>query len=358
MICSGCGAPLDINTANGGVIVCPYCGVQNIVNIPQQPVVAQPVAQPVVPPVAPSAATVISGESKFYNVGFSIEQFEAECQKVFDSNPLLPDDIFREIDFKEVKCYYVPTYVLSLQCKGSVSYKSGDETHYKNYDNRDRRSVLAAADGKLPIDLYEMLAAKPTLSSTMRDEMPLPNLEAEASAAGFVVVKDCAKLNKVRARFENVYNDEVLAWAKKESLNEPRLNVNYMHDPVDDINDVLEFVPYYYVEFIYKGNSYFLACNAVTGGEIIHRLPEDSERKSLLSETLPNWAAISISAIVILPPLMWLFGPLTFGTLLWLLIPAAIAIGVITFIGNMQMEEKKKIIVGEALRRRQENKNV
>lgn len=352
--CRGCGAPLDLRTAQGGIVVCPYCNTQNIVNIPQEPV-ARPATPPVTQPVVPQQPS----EVKFYHPGYSIEQFEADCQNIFDNNELLPDDIFREINFKEVKCYYVPTYVLSARCKGSIQYKDGSEIKYWNYDNHEVRNVLATPAGKLPSNLHERLSLTTINSTAMRDTMTMDKLKKEAEAGGFTVIENHVKLCTARATFENGYNWEVLHWATDEKhLSNPVTNLKYTHDEIDDINDVLEYVPYYYVEFTYKNNVYFLASDSVSGGNIIHCLPEDLERKVLLNEVMPNWALFSICAIVFLPPLMWLFGPLRFGTLLWLIIPAGIAIGIISFIGTSQTNAKKKAVLDEALRRRQENKNV
>ncbi|MCM1355699.1 MAG: zinc ribbon domain-containing protein [Staphylococcus sp.] len=343
--CPNCGAPLDTENANGNVILCPYCGNKLMLS-------------------GATASKSIKKEGddendgdiefQYYEPRVSTEEFEKVCQDLFDNNPLLPDDIFHEVNFQELKRVFLPTWVFRGNCKGSINWTRDDKPHQCGINEYFEFRTLANRSDVVPADLAEQLEAFKLSPREKSKVMFSDEFESKyLPSVNFEVDFTFANLNNQRRLFKNkltrLYMDANTLTSDKGVM----CNLNYtLDEDFDEVED-MELVPFYLIGFKYKGSTFYIMCDAVEGSMLVYRLPEDEQRKKMLdSLDMSMRTAYILMAIWFIPPILWIFGPLRFSTLLWLLIPAFILTATIAIVSNHRTEEKRKQIIEEALNAR------
>lgn len=343
MICQNCGAKLDISMRKGSsnLVECEYCHFNNIIaSLDCSSQEASPSSW--------------SGDIRFFIPSETTEQFENRCQQLFDDDPLLPDDIFREIDFADVRKVFLPVWVVPFKASGGISWKSGSDNRYANVNTNATYYSLAAKSSAVPADIADSLFAFEPPIRAGYDEKEFSAFIA-APPEGYEIETSRSPLNRRMREFEKSLTDNLKkTFVTDANATDVNCNVNVVIDKYFDENVDVIFVPFHIVGFKYKSREYHIACDALTGSCFLYHLPVDRKRKTLLDNTFPNWAIITMGLIVIGPPALWLFGPLSFGTLLKLLIPAIIALGVVTTVAMKQSEATRNQIISQARQARKQ----
>lgn len=147
--CPNCGGPLDTAKTEGNIAVCPWCGNKLLLS---------------------GLSTGKQDKKKdeeedddenfqlqYYRPQLTVEQFEAKCQYLFDNDPLLPDDIFHEINFKEIKRVFLPTWVFRGKAKGSINWYEHDKFERRAVDEYFVFRTVAnrTSSGFVPDDLLK-----------------------------------------------------------------------------------------------------------------------------------------------------------------------------------------------------------
>lgn len=346
LTCPNCGAPLDVATASGNVIVCPYCSNKLLLSGPAVPATSGKKDE--------EEEEEEDFEIAYYPPSVSISEFEAKCQKLFDEDPLLPDDIFREVNFQEVKSVFLPTWMFRGHCKGKIGWTRADKYDCRLIDENFALRTTANYSQVVPRDIIERLYA----FRLDLPERPMilysdPFVNEYAPSVQFEVDDTFANIDNQRRLFKEAYSNAYIKQYTFPSDKNVSSHLNFDFEEDFDECDV-EYVPFYIIGFRYKEKTYHIACDAVTGDALIYNLPEDEQRKKSLSESMSTGAVLLMVAIVFVPPLLWLFGPMKFTTLLWLAIPALIALSVISIVSINRAEAKKKKIIEDARKARKD----
>lgn len=349
--CPNCGGPLDTAKTEGNIAVCPWCGNKLLLS---------------------GLSTGKQDKKKdeeedddenfqlqYYRPQLTVEQFEAKCQYLFDNDPLLPDDIFREINFKEIKRVFLPTWVFRGKAKGSINWYEHDKFERRAVDEHFVFRTVAnrTSSGFVPDDLIKASKAFELNFATDPETMWCDEFcEEYLPSVDFELDDTMSNLNNQHRLFRESMNDLYIRSANiGQSAKTIACNVEYKFDEEFDEVDDTEYVPFYIIGFNYKGQDYHLMSDAVNGSWFSYHLPEDKQRKKILEGVeFPNWAVILLMVIYIGPPLLWIFGPLKFTTLLWLAIPAFIIIPIICWIATEKAKEKKKAIIENAKKARKQ----
>ena len=349
--CPNCGGPLDAANADGNTVVCPYCGNKLL--------------------LSGSSCEMLKKKDdededdedfqmQFYRPKLTVEQFEAKCQNLFDNDPLLPNDIFHEVNFKEVRKIFLPTWVFRGKSKGNVNWHAHDKYESRVVDESFEFRTVAnrTSSGIVPEELIKESRAF-ILSFTSDPEVMWCNefLDEYLPSIDFELDDTFSNLNSQRRLFRESMNALYIKSANpsKFAVN-IACNIDYKFDEEFDEVEDTEYIPFYIIGFRYKGHEYHIMCDAVKGTWFVYHLPEDKQRKHALdSIDFPTWVTISLIAIYFGPPLLWIFGPLKFTTLLWLAIPAFIIAPIIVLAGLQISKTKKKHIIEDAKRARKNN---
>lgn len=348
--CPNCGGPLDTTKADGNIIVCPYCGNKLLLSglLGEKPEKNDEEGE-----------EDDDYELQYYRPQLSVEQFESMCQNLFDNDPLLPDDIFHEVNFKEVKGIFLPTWTFRGKSTGRVSWTANDKYEYRTVDEyfEFRTAANRTSSGYLPEDMQQKLKAFDLNFQTDAETMWWKEFCTEyIQSINFDVDDTLGNLNNQRRLFREGMDQLYILGANIDSgAKNVNCNVKYKFDEEFDEVEDIEYVPFYIVQFNYKGQDYHMMCDAVNGSWFAYHLPEDSQRKKKLeAPDFPVWAIMSLSAIYLVPPLLWIFGPMKFTTLLLLAIPALIVSGIICFVAMEQTKAKKKEIIESAMKARKQ----
>lgn len=345
--CPNCGAPLESTTINGNVAVCPYCSyklmLSGTVTTEQKPQIDQEEASYAVKP---------KKTARYFKPNMTSDDFENICQKLFDEDPLLPNDIFHEVNFQDIKSVFLPTLIMQGSCSGTISWTDTDGKGYSKQVNRTFiYRTLSNRSNIVPIDIADKMVTIDFGTSYPLEEMDEERFFNEYSpSTQFAADTTNADLSFLKSKIISKINEQLVKDNTKDSYKNIQHNIKYIFDDAEST----EYIPCFIIAFKYKTEIYHILCDAVDGSMLIHHLPEDKLRKDLLSSTLSTPATFALIAIVVIPPLLWLFGPLKFGTLLWLAIPAIIVILIIVYYDTKKLEAEKKKVVEEALKARKQ----
>lgn len=347
--CPNCGGPLDTTKADGNVIVCPWCG--NKLLLSGLPVEKEGKKD--------DEEEEDDFKLQYYRPQLTLEQFEDKCQHLFDNDPLLPDDIFHEVNFKEVKRMFLPTWVFRGKSKGSIGWNAGDNYETRSVDEYFVFRTVAnrTSSGFVPDDLIKASKAFELNFATDPEVMRGGEFcEEYLPSIDFEVDDTMSNLNNQRRLFRESMDAIYLKSAQVGSYAKNiRCNINYTFDEEFDEVDDTEYVPFYLIGFNYKGHDYHIMCDAVNGSWFAYNLPEDVQRKKMLEKPdFPTWATLLLAAIYVGPPCLWIFGPLKFKTLLWLAIPALIIVPIICYIAMESAKEEKTKIIEDAKKARKQ----
>ncbi len=347
--CPNCTGPLDINDANGNTIVCPWCGNKLLLSGLMQEATQKAETQK-------NEAEDAAVQIQYYAPRISVEDFEQACQNLFDNNPLLPDDIFKEVNFQELKKVYLPTWVFRGKATGRITWKRDNKYEVRLVDDYFETYTLANRSDVVPPVLKEQLDAFKLQTSQVCKVMYSDEFEGEyLPKVGFEVDFTFANFNNQRRLFRECLNRQYVEANTTASDKEIFVGINYKFDEEIDEHADLEFVPFYIIGFKYKGDTYHIACDAVEGATIVYKLPEDEQRKKALNTLSMSMGYVwAIVVIMMGPPLLWLFGPLKFTTLLWLAIPAFVLVGILGLVGASVAEAKRKKIIEDAKKARKQ----
>lgn len=338
LICPNCSAPLDPSMAKGNIIVCPYCAHKMMLG-------GTEITASV--PVDEGDDDEVVATQTFYKPNLTSDDFESICQKLFDEDPLLPDDIFHEVNFRDVKHVFLPTVLVHGSCKGTLTYTdSAGKYCTKDVGKTFSHRALSNKSNVVPGDIAQKMSAFDFSPSHEADTMSYDDfMNGYGESTGFTIDKTECNYSTIENDVITKTNTELIKANTSSSDKDIKHNIKYYFD---DFDETEAYIPCFIIAFKYKTEEYHILCDAVDGSLLIHHLPEDKERRELLKSTVSTPAAFAMLAILIIPPLLWIFGPLKFGTLLLLAIPATIALIIIFYFDSKKLEAKKQQAVEEA----------
>lgn len=333
--CSCCGAPLDIETAQNKVILCPFCNTKNFVKELELP-----------------KNNEDERKVYYYPADRNLKQFEEQCSQLLADEPLVPNDIFKEIDFSKIQQIYIPTWEFNGTYNSFYEYKEGGETKTGSHRNGFLKYSSAYKGECLSDEITELLAAFPFEDSITPEMISINELEAN----GYSYIQPNLRISSRQKDFSERLKNMVVMEQTRPSTVTKVLSWQIKIEPKENPEHDIIYIPFFIAEFIYKGQKYFIISDAYRGEKIFRKLPEDAERKELLKKSFDGkYTGIGCSCMII-PVALWLLGFIGFWKACLWFIPFAIAGSIFMTIGASKDEKKKKEILEQARRERINNR--
>ena len=350
MNCPYCGAPLEPDTMQGSVVTCPYCANTFV------PKEAANLFSPRSKKKEEKAEKQSSNHIRFYKPRLDEQDFERRCQRLLDEDPLLPDDIFVHIRFKEVNRLYLPTWTMQGAMTGRSRWTiDGKEKMKSEVEYPFHVRVLANDSQALPASIKEQLTYFPFLTDDEPGTSDRDTFGRYAASIGF-------EIDESRADQAERGKEVASRLTKKEIIpkyrSTPHLKpVSELDCNLVELNEEVCFVPFYQVLFYYKDIPYFIVADAISGEAIAYTLPEDRARKEVLEKDYSTSGCGCGCLLMCIPPLLYFGLNAIDGIPCFLLSILALGLtGIIIHLLDRKHKKKKETLVAQALKRRQQLK--
>lgn len=330
--CSNCGAPLEVEEIDKKIVICPFCNCKNAIN------------EYINKDVCDS-----ENEIFYYPVNRLKSEFEAQCTQLLKNDDMLPNDIFKEINFQKIQCIYIPVWVFEGKYEFRYNYKNdkGDSV-FVNADRQFCQLFCAYKGDELSQKIVEEMFALECRFEVLPEVISTNKIERE----GHVVIHPNLKISISQQAFIVKLKGEAFYQAKKEHQSFSLIAWNMYLNDIKEPENAMIYVPYYIAEFNYKNDSYYIMADAFSGETMKWRLPEDEERKKLLKKDFDSSFNIIGIIIMLVPIALWILGIIGFWkALLYFLICSVVGSLVMT-IGITKSEKKKKEIIENAKKER------
>lgn len=337
MKCTECRSDISVATPSERFVKCPYCGAINELPLELvQEAVSGSVEKEAEKPVMVS----------FEPVAKTLDAVEQICSNELVNDELVPDNVFDEIIVKGQHLVYLPFCVAGGSYQLTSSYEEGGNKFTQHASGNIYKKVLLYRGSGMPTALRDRIDSKsPTSEKPLdfaADEDMLEHIKETSGAE--VYVPD----SKPQQHYSQLIEDAKQQFMAKHKNGSKFTfsNFAYQFD-----SDRMVYVPFYIVEMEYRGLPYYMAVCASTSTEVYSVLPVDEQRAQTFSK-LKEPSAVSFLGC--LPPiavlLLWLFGPLSFWSmLLWMFI-ASIITCVVFGVDQTKKEKKKTQIIEESRR--------
>lgn len=338
--CSCCGAPLDPETAENKVIVCPFCQTKNWIKELE---------------IDKKDEDAI--DIWYYPFDRTLQQFEQQCSQLLADDPLVPNDIFNEINFDKIRRVYISAWDFSGKYTYWFKYKEFGEEKYDMVSNSFLYYSSAYKGNLLSAEIIDRLAAFSFESEIEPEVIDLDELESD----GYEIIHNNLRISSRQKDFKERLGAMVVEgrrpvnkkWTDIE-ITKCDLSIDGKEDPDDEII----YVPFHVAEFSYKGQEYFIMIDGFKGDTVLTKLPEDEERKTLLKKSFDGKYTTIGCIFFLLPVALWLLGFVGFWKAVLLYFVFGAIGGIIMAIGSSKDDNKKKEIIDQARQERNRMKPV
>lgn len=337
MKCKDCRSDISVATPSGRYVKCPYCGAINELPLELvQEAVSGSVEKEAEKPVMVS----------FEPVAKTLDAVEQICSNELVNDELVPDNVFDEIIVKGQLLVYLPFCVAGGSYQLTCSYEEGGTKYSQPAIGNIYKKVLLYRGSAIPTALRDKINSQSPISETPLDFAADENtLEHVKETSGAEIYAPDSRPQQYYGHLTEEVKQQFMAKHKNGS------KFTYSNFAYQFDSDRMVYVPFYIVEMEYRGLSYYIAACASTSTEVYSVLPVDEQRAQTFSK-LKEPSAVSFLGC--LPPiavlLLWLFGPLSFWSmLLWMFI-ASIITCVVFGVDQTKKEKKKTQIIEESRR--------
>lgn len=301
--CRGCGATISMDpTVRFGT--CPYCGNCNSLvpapNAPEPPAVEQ-----------------------IYPANYSEDAFRMAVRSYLCSSPDVPDELYESLEEREFTLNFWPFYRHTIQWTANwtadIGYPSDEAKDGVNWAPGNGQAlgssvVYAPAASVICNRGLGEVSCRLAASNESQPYYFQPELFNGVAFLGCDVEADAVESGYVSPVLDGLIEDGCI----DQLPGDYQKNLHYNHR-IDGRETVLQMIPYWLFVYDYKGESYYVMQNAVTG-EVAGSLPKTSRRK-LISWALTGCAFVLsglfawILSAVCSPYDAAMFGALCFPTL-------------------------------------------
>ena len=335
--CTNCNADISVAKARGKYVKCDSCGV--LIELPLELMQGggnAPVTKESEKPVFVS----------FEPVAKTMDEVEQMCSNQLVNDELVPDNIFEEIIVKGQRLVYLPFCVTGGSYQLTSSYEEGGNKVSQHASGNIYKKVLLYRGSGIPTVLRDKINKKSPVDERPLDfaaDEDMPEHIKETSGAEI-----CAPDSKPQQHYSQMIEDAKQQFQTKHKNGS---KFTYSEFAYQFDSDRTVYVPFYIVDMEYLGLPYYMAVSASTSTEVYSVLPVDEQRvqtfKKLKEPSLVSFLGCLPSIAVLL---LWLFGPLTFWSmLLWMFVAAIVAV-VFFGIDQTKKEKKKAQIIEESRR--------
>lgn len=335
--CTECRSDISVATPSERFVKCPYCGALNELPLEMvQEAVSGSAEREAEKPVMVS----------FEPVEKTLDAVEQICSNELVNDELVPDNVFDEIIVKGQHLVYLPFCVTGGSYQLTSSYEEGGNKFTQHATGNIYKKVLLYRGSVIPTTLRDKINSQSPV-----DERPLDfaadedTLEHIKDTSGAEI---CAPDSKPQQHYSQLIED-----AKQQFMDKHKngskftfSDFTYQFD-----SDRTVYVPFYIIEMEYRGLPYYMAVCASTSTEVYSVLPIDEQRaqtfKKLKEPSLVSFLGC-LPPIVVL--LLWLFGPLSFWSMLLWMFAATVIMFVFIGIDQTKKEKKKTQIIEESRR--------
>jgi len=335
MKCTECRSDISVVTPSERYVKCPYCGAINELPLELvQEAVSGSVEKEAEKPVMVS----------FEPVAKTLDAVEQICSNELVNDELVPDNVFDEIIVKRQLLVYLPFCVAGGSYQLTCSYEEGGTKYSQPAIGNIYKKVLLYRGSAIPTALRDKINSQSPISETPLDFAADENtLEHVKETSGAEIYAPDSRPQQYYGHLTEEVKQQFMAKHKNGS------KFTYSNFAYQFDSDRMVYVPFYIVEMEYQGLSYYIAACASTSTEVYSVLPVDEQRAQTfkkLKEPSPKSLLGCIPPLVVI--LLWIFGPLTFWSmLLWLFITSCVCFGIIGY-DTMKNENKKKRIIEES----------
>lgn len=335
--CKDCNTNFSCATPRGGSAKCPNCGYLN--DLPLGLILEnreRSVKKEIEKPVFVS----------FEPVAKKLDEIEQMCNNELVNDELAPDNIFEDITVKDPHLVYLPFCVTGGSYQLTCDYEEGGNKFTQHASGSIYKKVLLYRGSVIPTALRDKINSKSPVGEQPLDFAADENtLEHVKEMSGAEVYAPDSKPQQLYCLLIDNAKQQFMAKHKngsKFSFSE----FSYQFD-----SDRIVYVPFYIFDMEYRELPYYIAACASTSSEVYSVLPVDEQRAQMFKK-LKDPSATSF--IGCLPPiivvLLWLFGILTFWSmLLWLFISSLVML--LIFGIDMTRKERKKTKIIEESRK-------
>lgn len=333
--CTNCGADISDATPRGKYAKCPYCGALN-----ELPLELLQESQ---------SGSVKEGNGKpalvsYEPVAKTLEEVEQICSNELANDVLAPDNIFDEIIVKGQRLVYLPFCVTGGSYQLTSSFEEGGNNLTQHASGNIYKKLLLYRGSMVPTDLREEINYMSPMDDRpldfAADEDTLEHIESMSGAA------ICSPDSKPQQLYSQLIDDAKQQFKSKHK-NGSKFSFSEFSYQFD--SDRVVYVPFYIVDMEYQGRPYYIAASASSSSEVYSVLPVDEQRANMFKKLKEPSAA---SFLGCLPPiivlLLWLFGPLSFWSMLLWMFLASIVTCVVFGIDQTKNEKKKAQIIEES----------
>lgn len=334
--CKDCDTNFSVETPRGKFAKCPYCGFLN--ELPLE-LILERIESSV------KKETEIPVFVSFEPVAKTLDEIEQMCNNELINDELAPDNIFEEIIVKEEHhLVYLPFCVTGGSYQLTCGYEEGGEKFTQHASGSIYKKVLLYRGSEIPTVLRDKINSKSPVGEKpldfAADEDTLEHIREKSGA------EICTSDSKPPQLYSLLIEDAKQQFMAKHK-NGSKFSFSEFSYQFD--SDRIVYVPFYIFDMEYQGLPYYIAASASTSSEVYSVLPIDEQRVKMFNK-LKEPSAVSF--IGCLPPiivfLLWLFGPLSFWSmLLWLFVSSLIMFFIFGY-DLFRKEKKKEKIIEES----------
>jgi len=336
--CTNCNAAISVAKARGKYVKCESCGVLN--ELPLELVQGDGNA-----PAKKEAEKPVM--VRFEPVAKTLDEVDQICSNELVNDELAPDNIFDKIIVKDgQRLVYLPFCVTGGSYQLTSSFEEGGNKFTQHASGNIYKKVLLYRGSGVPTVLRDRINSKSPVSEQpldfAADEDTLEHIESTSGA------EICSPDSKPQQHYSQLIEDA------KEQFKAKHKNgskFSFSEFSYQFSSDQIVYVPFYIFDMEYQGLPYYIAACASTSTEVYSVLPVDEQRAQTFKK-LKEPSAVSFLGC--LPPIvvlmLWLFGPLTFWSMLLWMFVASLIMFVVFGIDQMKKEKKKTQIIEESRR--------